>query len=222
MTPYGCWAWCVVAIVFLVPLCVVPVVDVIVGDSAHAWERKYMQFVDTRALHVCGSYTRVPNCLNVVSNAPFCGIALWVAVVGGSPSLAAGALATGIGSSVFHWHPRRFGLLLDRCGMMLLMSAIIAQGDHLLWLLWGFLAAATLFMWYHYDDVAFYAALTKVLAPLAIYMFHPRAVPILTLYLIALLLEAMDADVFNMSGHAVSGHTLKHLAAAAAVVAVVV
>jgi len=143
-----------------------------------------------------------------------------------------GVFVTGFGSAYYHWAPGNATLLWDRLPMsvafMGLFAAVLGERVSLraaalgLWPLVGFGLASVLY-WHSFDDLRPYV-LTQfyplLAIPLMIALFPPmytRAADFfgaLGLYVVAKLLEEMDAPVYALTGGIVSGHTLKHLAAA--------
>jgi len=152
--------------------------------------------------------------------------------------LFAAVIVTCFGSAYYHLAPSNSTLFWDRLPMTLsfmsFLCAVIAErvsvkaGSALLWplLLVGILSL----LWWRWTETAgrgdlrpyllvqFYPMLAILLLLL---LFPPRytrqwdLVVIFALYVAAKLLELADRPIFNL-GHVVSGHTLKHLAAAVA------
>jgi len=148
-----------------------------------------------------------------------------------------GLFLTAFGSSYYHLNPGNARLVWDRLPMtivfMSLVAALIAERISLragLWLLPILLliGVGSVFQWYISElrgvgDLRFYATV-QVYAVLFLFMallFPPRytfgsdLAMVATFYVLAKVLETFDKQIFNM-GHIVSGHTLKHLAAALA------
>lgn len=155
-----------------------------------------------------------------------------------------GALLTCFGSAWYHLAPDNARLVWDRLPMTLgfsgLVSAAIAErsspvaGARILWPLLV-LGAGTVFYW----DATERAGAGNVLPYGAFQVWSIVAIVLLLVlfpaqryshggllgwaagwYFLAKLFEAVDAQVFDWSGGAVSGHTLKHLFAAVAVFAI--
>jgi hypothetical protein len=148
-----------------------------------------------------------------------------------------GLLLTAVGSSYYHLHPNNTTLAWDRLPMtvvfMALVAAVIAErinvrlGVSLLPFL--LLAGITsVLQWYFSEvrgagDLRFYAflqvysALVLLIALLfpARYSRSSDFAIVVGFYALAKVLETSDKDIFRV-GHVVSGHTLKHLAAAMA------
>jgi hypothetical protein len=149
----------------------------------------------------------------------------------------AGSLLTGIGSWYYHLHPDNASLVWDRLPMaiafMSLVAAVIAERISLragLWLLPILLliGISSVLQWYMSEvrgagDLRFYAAVQAYsVLVLVIALFMPQRYTrgsdlavVAGLYALAKVLEILDEQIFEM-GHIVSGHTLKHLAAAVA------
>jgi hypothetical protein len=149
-----------------------------------------------------------------------------------------GVTLIALGSSYFHLAPDAFGLTLDRLPMaltfMALLSAVLIErvdrraGLALLPVLIA-LALAAVLHWYWSEwrgsgDLRAYALVQVVpivLIPLLLLLFHPRYdrgadyLIALGLYGLAMLSDALDRVLFELIG-LISGHTLKHLIAAAA------
>ena len=198
-------------------------------------DQSYHQFSDQRTL------LGTPHFWNVVSNLPFVAIGamgLWqfrrdpATIV-----LFLGILLTGFGSAYYHWNPNDRTLFWDRLPMALSFMAILAiaieerlnakLGAVLLWpliaigvlslLLWRWTGDLRLYVW-----VQFFPCLAL---PLLFVLFPPKYsgtsywFVAAALYGLAKLLEFYDAAIFSF-GSLLSGHTLKHFAAAAACVAI--
>ncbi len=150
-----------------------------------------------------------------------------------------GVTLTCFGSAYYHLSPNNDRLMWDRLPMtiafMSLLAAVIAERINLkagLALLPPLLlaGAASVVYWHlseqsgngdlrPYTLVQFYSAIVIVLI---VVMFPARytgtgeLLAALVLYVLAKVLESLDSQVFGL-GRIVSGHTLKHLAAAVAV-----
>lgn len=148
-----------------------------------------------------------------------------------------GLLLTALGSSYYHLAPDNARLVWDRLPMtivfMSLVAAMIAERISVkagLWLLPLLLAIgiASVVQWHlsevrGHGDLRFYAAvqiyaglvlLLMLLFPARYTRTSDLAVAV-GFYVLAKLLETFDRSIFNL-GHMVSGHSLKHLAGAAA------
>ena len=191
----------------------------------------YHQFADQRELF------GIPNFWNVVSNLPF----IVVGAVGLfrfrrnaiTLILFAGLFLTGFGSSYYHLNPNDSTLFWDRLPMTLCFAAILAAvveervdaraGAMLLRPLLA-IGIFSLLLWRWTDDLRLYAwaQFFPFLALILILQVVPPKysgasywITAAALYALAKLLEYLDETIFSF-GAIVSGHTLKHLAAAAA------
>jgi len=148
-----------------------------------------------------------------------------------------GLLLTAFGSSYYHLSPNNARLVWDRLPMtisfMAMVAAIIAERISLragLWLLPLLLLVGmgSVLQWYTSEargagDLRFYAAVQtySALVLLVALVFPKRysrtsdLAVVVGFYALAKALETLDKPIFAV-GHIVSGHTLKHLAAAAA------
>lgn len=194
-------------------------------------DQDYHQFADQRALF------GIPNFWNVVSNLPF--IAVGMAGLlrfrheTTSLVLFTGLFLTGFGSSYYHLNPTDSSLFWDRLPMTLCFAAILAAvveervdaraGAMLLRPLLA-IGIFSLLLWRWTDDLRLYAwaqFFPFVTLVLILQFFPPKYtgasywVAAAALYMLAKLLEFLDGKIFSL-GSIVSGHTLKHLAAAGA------
>jgi len=146
-----------------------------------------------------------------------------------------------LGSAFYHWAPSNERLFWDRLPMsmsfMAMSAAVVADridaragNGWLLYLLLG-VGAASLLYWNWTEslgrgDLRFYALVQfypMVAVPLIIGLFARHRYTIarylvwmILWYAVSKLLEHFDDEVFELLGHTLSGHTLKHLAAAVA------
>jgi len=196
-----------------------------------AQDQSYHQFADQRAIF------GIPNFWNVVSNLPFLAVGaagLWrfrndpATIV-----LFLGIFLTGIGSSYYHWEPNDRTLFWDRLPMTLAFAAILAlvvaervnarAGAILLWPALA-IGLFSLLVWLWTDDprLYFWVQFFPGLALLLLFLLYPPKYTGTYYWIIAVGLYTL-AKVFEFSDHAIfsaeyllSGHTLKHLTAAAA------
>jgi len=194
-------------------------------------------FVDARTLW------GVPNALDVLSNAPLslAGVLGLLAVRARALPDATGAalrvfftglLLTGLGSAWYHWAPDAAGLVWDRLGMAITFAGALALAvaERVGQLparatLWATLALAVVsaalpliqgnvLPWavVQYGGVALFVwAAGQSPAPGAIGV---RVGVLIAWYALAKALELGDAAVFRATAELLSGHSLKHLAAA--------
>jgi hypothetical protein len=149
----------------------------------------------------------------------------------------AGLILTAFGSGYYHLAPSNARLVWDRIPIMIvfmaLLAAVIAERVSVSAGLWifPFLEGAgigSVLLWrsselHGHGDLRFYAAVQvySILVLLLMLLFptrHTRGsdfAVVVGFYVLAKILEEADRQVFAL-GHLVSGHTLKHLAAAAA------
>jgi hypothetical protein len=194
-------------------------------------DQSYHQFADQRAIF------GVPNFWNVVSNLPFLAVGaagLWrfrndpATIV-----LFLGIFLTGIGSSYYHWNPNDRTLFWDRLPMTLAFAAILAlvvaervntrAGAILLWPALA-IGLFSLLLWLWTDDLRLYFWV-QFFPGLALLLLFLMCSPKYTgtyywiiaagLYALAKVFEFSDHAIFS-AGYLLSGHTLKHLSAAAA------
>jgi len=198
-------------------------------------DQSYHQFADQRAIF------GIPNFWNVVSNLPFLAVGaagLWrfrddpATIV-----LFLGIFLTGIGSSYYHWDPNDRTLFWDRLPMTLAFAAILAlvvaervnarAGAILLWPAIA-IGLFSLLLWLWTDDLRlyFWVQFFPGLALLVLFLLYPPKytgtyywIIAAGLYALAKVFEFSDHVIFS-AGHLLSGHTLKHLTAAAACFAI--
>ena len=152
----------------------------------------------------------------------------------------AGVALVSLGSAWYHWAPSNERLLWDRLPMsiafMAFAAAIIADRIHAragnTWLLpvLIILGLSSLLYWHYTEqlgrgDLRFYAFVQfypVIVLPVVLWLFPEyryvagRYVAwVFAWYGLSKILEHFDAQVFGMLGYTISGHTLKHLAAAA-------
>lgn len=151
-----------------------------------------------------------------------------------------GALLVGLGSGYYHLHPDNRTLFWDRLPMtlvfMALLSAAVAERIHaksgaLLLLPFLLLGLLSVEVWRRGEltgvgDLRFYLLVQfypMLAIPLMMTLFPPRYTRtrgmgwLLVWYAAAKALEQWDGAVFRATGGSMSGHALKHVAAALAV-----
>jgi hypothetical protein len=149
-----------------------------------------------------------------------------------------GVALTAFGSSCYHLQPDNVTLVWDRLPMTLAFMGLVAlvSGEYInvklgRALLWPLLVigVGSVVWWHHTEqlgqgDLRFYGLvqfLPMLLLPLVLLLYPPRWSRgadywvVCGWYLLAKLLEFFDRGIFDLTG-LVSGHTLKHLAAAMA------
>ena len=204
----------------------------------------YHNFADQRSM------LGVPHALNVLSNAAFCLAGIWGCVLVARCSTAVaglkliyrafflGVFFTGFGSAYYHLSPDNTTLVWDRLpmtiGFMAFTSLVVAEryseslGRRLFpWLLIaGFLSVV---FWGWQDDLRPYFLVQfgpMLILPVIIWRCSGPGTRWLWLmvacYFAAKVLELSDAQLLTYTEGLVSGHTLKHLAAAIGTAMIVV
>lgn len=194
-------------------------------------DQAYHLFADQRAL------VGIPNFWNVVSNIPF----MVVGAIGlarfrddaATIVLFLGFFLTGIGSAYYHWDPNDGTLFWDRLPMTISFAAIFSlfvqervgarNGAFLLWPMLA-IGVASLLAWLWTDDLRlyFWAQFFPGVTLIALFALYPARYThahywliAAGLYALAKLFEFTDHPIYSL-GRLLSGHTLKHLSAAAA------
>jgi hypothetical protein len=195
----------------------------------------YHGFADQRTL------LGIPNFWNVVSNLPF----ILVGTLGllhvrhgrSATIFFLGVFLTGFTSSYYHWAPSDWGLFWDRLPMTFAFMAILANvieeridaraGKVVLWPLLA-LGVISLLVWMRTDDLRLYAWVQFfpcIAIPMMFWLLPPKYDKTWLwfiaagLYILAKLLEHYDAKIYAALGF-MSGHPLKHVAAAGACYAI--
>lgn len=200
---------------------------------AAAWHIPH--FVDTRP------WLGVPNAGDVLSNLAFLAMGVW-----GTERLRArndapvgagwffiGLILTCLGSGFYHLDPDMpQRLVADRVGMAVAFAGFLGiaaserisvrAGEAVLVLM---MVAGLLAAWVAHENLTPWAVVQFGGMALAVGLAFTRPLPgalgvplggVILFYVLAKLFELGDATVFEATGHIVSGHTLKHLAAALA------
>ena len=198
---------------------------------------RYHSFADTR------TFLGIPNCFDVVSNLPFLliGVLGWRFCLRAQPGavrsawtvLFAGVGVVGIGSAYYHWHPTNESLVWDRLpmtvGFMGLFIALLGESVGKRLAAFSLIPAvglglATVLYWHWTDDLRPYiwVQLVPMLTIPAVMMLFRRAyshqwllLVALGWYLLAKLSELYDLAIFHNTQGFISGHSVKHLLAAA-------
>ncbi len=198
-------------------------------------DQDYHQFADQRTI------LGIPNFWNVVSNLPFLAVgAIGLRRFRDDPATLVfflGVLLTGLGSSYYHWDPNDSTLFWDRLPMTLSFAAILAivvaeraSARAGAILLWPALAVGvfSLLLWRWTDDLRlyFWVQFFPGLAGVLLFLLYPPKwtgthywIAAGALYALAKIFEFADEPIYS-AGNILSGHTLKHLAAAAASLAI--
>ncbi len=193
-------------------------------------DQSYHQFADQRTL------LATPNFWNVASNIPFLLIGaagLRLRAPASIRVIFLGIFLVGFGSTYYHWNPSDAALFWDRLPITLAFMAILANaieervdekaGAILLWPLLA-LGVTSLLIWRATGDLRLYGWVQFfpiLVLPLMFWLFPAKYTGTANwlvagaLYAAAKVFEFLDGPVMS-AGHILSGHTLKHLLAAAA------
>jgi hypothetical protein len=197
--------------------------------------QNYHEFADQRAI------LGIPHFWNVISNLPFIAVGaagLWQCRR--DPAIAAlflGIMMTGFGSGYYHLDPNDRTLFWDRLPMAVGFMAILAiatedrldakAGAILLWPL-IVVGVISLLLWRATGDLRLYGWVQFfpcIAVPVLFVFYSPRFsgtsywLVAAALYALAKLFEFYDGAIYSF-GSILSGHTFKHLAAAAACFAI--
>jgi hypothetical protein len=203
------------------------------AGAADPQDQSYHQFADQRTL------LAIPHFWNVVSNLPFIAVGaagLWRGRHDPATFVIFAAMVLiGLGSSHYHWSPSDGALFWDRLPMALCFMAIFAaaveerlkrqsgRSDALPLLALG---VFSLLLWRWTAICGFTAGSFSCLVLPVLFLVYPPKytggsywIVAAGLYLLGKALEYADRAIYS-AGSLVSGHTLKHLAAAAACFAI--
>jgi hypothetical protein len=197
----------------------------------------YHAFADDRPM------LGIPNFLDVVSSLAFAvvgglGVRFCLRRAPGAVGLAwlvtfAGTALVAVGSGYYHWAPDSASLVWDRAAMTVAFMGLFVAliGEYAaprlvpaLLLPCLLLGLASVAYWHRVDDLRLYAwvQLTPLLSiPFLMALFrngftHEWLLPsALGCYVLAKIAEAGDSAIYLATGAVISGHTLKHLFAAA-------
>ncbi len=184
----------------------------------------------------------VPNFANIISNLPFATIGLsglFLVLKNKEISISwylffIGLFLVAPGSSYYHLQPNNQTLLWDRLPMticfMSLFSALCAENisshyEKFILPIATSLGLSSVIYWYYTDDLRFYALIqfgALLSIPLILSLYKSRyshnhyLLYGLLFYLLAKVFELNDSFIFELTAHLLSGHTIKHLLAAAA------
>lgn len=204
----------------------------------------YHRFADSRAI------LGVPHALNTLSNLAFVAMGMYglrqmsagrLMFFDRAMNLSAivfftGFVLTGLASAWYHLAPDDSGLAWDRLGMIVAFAGVLgmaaaqrvsARAGFGLLVVTLILGPLSVVSWQATGSVTPYAVVQfgGIAALLGLLFCSPHGpgpnwAALVAAYALAKLFEIADAQVFALSGHLVSGHTLKHLAAALAGLAV--
>ena len=195
----------------------------------------YHNFADTRP------FSNIPNFLNVYSNLPYMligilGLKLFGKRAENRPGLAwllffIGVFLVGIGSSYYHINPNNTTLAWDRLPMTIgfmglfvaLLSEWISEKLSLLLIPMCLLGIYSVYYWHQTDDLRLYAWVQffpLLFIVVSGFLFKPKIAHVkyiyfgLAFYAFSKVLEYFDSIIDSLTAHIISGHTLKHFAAA--------
>lgn len=229
-------------VIVLMTLVIATIIAVAVMKPIHQ-DPAYHRFADTR------SVLGLANGWNVLSNIPFlivglAGVALFRRydpgpLRGAWLTLFSGIALVSAGSGYYHWRPNDATLVWDRLpmtiGFMALFAALVGEyvderiGRRLLvpliiigiasvgWWVWS--GDLRPYVWVQFAPLLLIAALALLFR--SRYTHHVLLFPAVLLYAVAKVLEAEDRRIFEVTRGALSGHSLKHVVAAAACGAIV-
>lgn len=210
-----------------------------------AQDQGYHHFADQRSMG------GIHNAMDSLSNLPFILFGLWgcALLATGRLKFQPGALqffsivfflgfiATGVGSLWYHLAPNDEGLVFDRLGMVLAFSGVLgmiaaqrvsARAGWWLGFLTLLLGPYSVLHWVSSGSIGPYAVMQFGGMALVMGMLFlrdtgagPRWAALIAAYALAKVFETMDVQVFALTQQLVSGHTLKHLVAACAALAVI-
>jgi hypothetical protein len=233
-SPTRYWREAVLLLVLVAPLLVLLAGNPIPQDA------RLTHYADNRA------FLGIPNFFDVASNLAFllvglAGLFTGAARNGVSRSWLVAFLGTALvcfGSGYYHWAPDNERLVWDRLPMTLAFMGLFAAllSEHLgarierVLLAPALIAGIASVLWWHYtNDLRFYiwVQLAPFLAILVVLFAFPgrythRAYLLhgLALYALAKISEVYDGEIYSLTARSLSGHTLKHLLAAGAVLMV--
>lgn len=152
-----------------------------------------------------------------------------------------GVVLIGFGSGYYHWQPSNFSLLWDRIPMtivfMSFFSIVVQTFVNVKWGQWMLIPSimigiGSVLLWYHgeragHGDLRLYALIQfypMIAIPLILFLFPAsrfvrlEIAAVIALYVVAKIFERNDTDIFHAL--TISGHSLKHVFAAAAVLVI--
>jgi len=175
----------------------------------------YHHFADTRTI------AGIPNFWNVVSNLPFLliGLLSLATIRRNAPAtlFGVGLVLTAIGSSLYHLAPNDGTLLYDRIGIVIAvvpLVAMLAEEHEIATLVIAELIGIGSIVWWEANgDLRLYGIVQFLPGLLILALRRWKLAPVLVFYAIAKACELYDRQIFDALQF-VSGHTLKHVAAA--------
>jgi hypothetical protein len=204
----------------------------------------YHQFIDSRAwwgipnaMDVLsnGAFAAVGAwCISRLSHADRRAIAQTPVLYAAALIVGMGLWFTSVGSGIFHWQPNTAGLALDRMAMSVIFAGLLgmAVAHHIseraglvtMVLVLTLAPVAAAVAWFTDNatpwGVVQYGgmALLLALALVGVRSSRMALVKVLLIYVVAKMLEMGDEAIWHITNGLVSGHPLKHLVAAVAVI----
>jgi hypothetical protein len=179
----------------------------------------YHMFADTRM------FFGIPNFWNVVTNLPFIVVAIYglcrlkkindVNEMTNKYVILIATLMIGLGSSYYHWNPNDNTLLWDRLPMAIVFMGIVAAT---LKRFYGSLVCLGIgsVLWWHFTGELLPYVIVQFGALLLVTIFDwKRLWAVIMMYAIAKVHEHFDHQIYQ--AFPLSGHSMKHLFAAAAI-----
>jgi len=232
--PTRYWREAVLLLVLVAPLLL------LLAGNPVAQDARLGNYADKRM------FLGVPNFFDVASNLAFllvglAGLFTGAARNGASRSWLVAFLGTALvcfGSSYYHWAPDSERLVWDRLPMTLafmglfvaLVSEHIGERIERVLLAPALIAGIASVLWWHYTDdlrpyiwvqlAPFLAILVVVFAFPGRYTHRAYLLHGLALYALAKISEGYDGEIYALTARSLSGHTLKHVLAAGAVLVV--
>lgn len=146
----------------------------------------------------------------------------------------AGLLLTAAASAWYHWQPDDAGLLIDRLGMVVAFAGLLglaaadrasARAGVLLGLVVLVLGPLSVWVWSASGNVLPWAVLQFGGMALVLWLACLKPLPgalavrwggVILMYAAAKLFEVADYEVYALTSHLISGHSLKHVVASCA------
>ncbi len=209
----------------------------VAAGASIAQSADFHLFADQRSL------LTIPHAMDVLSNLPFALIGLvglWGETRADQSDFRrlmaltfAGLLTTFLGSSYYHWAPSDFGLAVDRLGMSIAFAGVLGIAastvsvhlGHRLAIMVLVMAPAAVGLAYWSGNLLVWVLLQGggLLALLIAGITSKRGLFsaadwfwIVGFYVLAKMAEMADHPIYELTEHLLSGHSLKHLLAAVA------
>jgi len=174
---------------------------------------EYNDFGDKRKV-IC-----IPNFMDVMSNLFFVIFGMYYYYKYKDIYLTTGFILTCIGSMYYHIDPNMNTLLYDRLPMSFVFSMILARKLELN-LLYTTICIAynilTVLYWYSTYNLSYYiASQLSLIIFFLLYDYGLRTC--ILIYILAKITETYDKQIYKLTNNLISGHTMKHILAAIAI-----